>query len=631
MSMKTGDAVTLVTTRQSQQPTTFKQSRWRHMLFSPLWLCLLLALLGRIWLIMRSHGMLDGDEALVGLQAEHILHGDFPVYFYGIPYFGSLEAYLAAFFVAVFGPSTWTLRAEAAFLALILVALTWRFASLLADAARLSPSAKKFFSLVATLVAAVPPLYDGIIEVRTWGGWIEIFVIILWLLILVFRLTNRWSEGASLRELAWRWVGVGFVVGLGFWVYPLIVSAVVAAALWVLGYAVLLVYRAYQQHPRQAGYLLSPLKKLLLALFAIPGTLFGFAPGLIWGAQNNWANIAYIVNLGGGIPQRIGTITRVAEAYTTCVGPRIISGALPAEPSSLAALHLPLLMLGVVCIFGSVFLLLASFLWKEPLLVQARNLAALPLLFGAWTAISFATGKNSVYALISCNYDPVGRYATPLALVLPFFYATVFVFVFQFLLQLQTHRVAQHGPGTDPQLPARPRFWLVPSLLFGLLLCGLALQALTYQQTNMARAFESPYCHQAPADDQALVHYLESQHIRYAWSTNWIAYRVVFETNSQVIVADAMPFIPPVVNIDRIPANSLAVSQADRPSLIVFVKKNDPHPPLLQALDAAGVTYKAARFAAVADTDILVVTPLSRTVSPFESKALSSNFASCSY
>lgn len=631
MNIKTKEAATVVADSQLPRSAPARFPGWRGILFSPLWFCLLLALLVRTWLILRSHGMLDGDEALVGLQAEHILRGEFAVYFYGIPYFGSLEAYLAAFFIAIFGSSTWVLRVEATFLALLLVALTWRFASLLADAARLAPRVKMVFSLVATLVAAVPPLYDGIIEERTWGGWVEIFVIMLLLLISVFRLTRRWSEGAAPRELAWRWVGIGFVIGLGFWVYPLIVSAVIASVLWVLGYVALLLYRAYRDHSGRAGSLPGPLKKLLLALFALPGVLVGFAPGLMWGAQNGWANIAYIVNLGGGIPQRIGTITRVAEAYTTCIGPRIISGALPAEPSSLAALHLPLLVLGVICVFGSLFLLLASFFWKEQLLLQARNLAALPLLFGAWTAISFSTGKNSVFALISCGYDPVGRYATPLVLVLPFFYATVFVFALQFLLQLQTRSVPRENLAGDRQPPGRSHTWLVPGLLFGLLLCSLALQVLTYQRTDMVHAFESPYCHQAPADDQALVQYLESQHIRYAWSTNWIAYRVDYETNSQVIVADAMPFIPPVVNIDRIPANSLAVRHADRPSLIVFVRKNDPHPPLLQALDAMNVTYKAARFAAVAGTDILVVTPLSRTVSPFESKALSSNFASCSY
>lgn len=48
------------------------------MLSSP-WLCLFVALITRTWLIVHTHGIIDGDEALAGIQAERILHGNFPV------------------------------------------------------------------------------------------------------------------------------------------------------------------------------------------------------------------------------------------------------------------------------------------------------------------------------------------------------------------------------------------------------------------------------------------------------------------------------------------------------------------------------------------------------------------------
>src|SRR5579863_7791037 len=195
---------------------------WYRVFFSPLWLCLLAALLLRIWLIVRTQGVIDGDEALVGIQAERILHGVFPVYFYGIPYFGSLEAYLVALLFAIFGPSVWVMRAEPFILSLVLVWLVWRFAGALAQQAHLSPALTKTFMTFAALLAAIPPLYDGVIEMRTWGGWIEIFVLMLLLLLSTLRLTQRWQQGASLRELALRWAGIGFVVGVGMWVYPLI-------------------------------------------------------------------------------------------------------------------------------------------------------------------------------------------------------------------------------------------------------------------------------------------------------------------------------------------------------------------------------------------------------------------------
>src|SRR5258708_6458897 len=84
----------------------------------PLLLALALALLSRILLIVRTHAMIDGDEALVGIQAERILQGQHPVYFYGQAYMGSLEAYLAAALFRLFGPSSWALRAVPLLLAL---------------------------------------------------------------------------------------------------------------------------------------------------------------------------------------------------------------------------------------------------------------------------------------------------------------------------------------------------------------------------------------------------------------------------------------------------------------------------------------------------------------------------------
>src|SRR2546427_247871 len=80
--------------------------------YPPLWICLLLAVIIRVWLVARTHGVIDGDEVLVGVQAEHILRGELPIYFYGQPYMGSLEAYLVAILIAIAGPSAWTLRGE---------------------------------------------------------------------------------------------------------------------------------------------------------------------------------------------------------------------------------------------------------------------------------------------------------------------------------------------------------------------------------------------------------------------------------------------------------------------------------------------------------------------------------------
>ena len=69
--------------------------------------------------------------------------------------------------------------------------------------------------------------------------------------------------------------------------------------------------------------------------------------------------------------------------------------------------------------------------------------------------------------------------------------------------------------------------------------------------------------------------------------------------------------------LDRIPAYTQAVLHADRPSFLVLAVHSNPYPPILKLFDAENVRYHAARFPSLAGNDVLVVTPLNQTVSPF--------------
>src|SRR5690242_12170901 len=197
---------------------------------APLLICLLIALAIRSWLAYHTNGFIDGDEALVGIQAQHILQGQFPTYFYNQPYMGSLEAYLMAIIFAVAGSSVWTLRAEPILLSLVVVWLTWKLAGALADAANLPRHAKQWFMNIAALLAAIPPLYDTVLQMRMLGGYIEIFILMLFLLLSTLQLTNRRAAGASRRELALRWAGIGFLIGFGYWVNPIIIYGEIGRA-----------------------------------------------------------------------------------------------------------------------------------------------------------------------------------------------------------------------------------------------------------------------------------------------------------------------------------------------------------------------------------------------------------------
>ena len=619
----TEDTLKLPVAGRALRSTQQKASGWRSFFWSPLWLCLLLALAVRAWLIVHTNGVMDGDESMVALQATNILHGALPIYFYGQAYMGSLEAYLVALLFAIFGPSVWALRAEAALLSLVLVGLTWRLAGVLSDAAGVSGKLKRNFMVIAAVGAAIPPLYDGVVELRLLGGYIETFVLMLWLLLSAFQLTRRWFHGANHQELAWRWAGIGLLVGAGFWVDPLIISAILAAALWILGNCLLEIYRRYKDQDRKPTRW-QPLRQLLLALVAIPTFLLGAAPALYWGATNHWANITYIINQGGHptLKQKILTILHVTRSYVQCVSPRLLGGALTVENTLQRTLHLLALIFGVFCILGVLVCIVLSLRYVSSTFVTLRNLAGLPMLFAGCTALIFCTSPAAAFELISCQLDDSGRYATPIALALPFFFATIFTAISLYLHHQKSSADIDPQPTTDEnnqQKPAaRPgRSLRIPLFILAILLLGnFGIQTLTYAMTSSGATFQSSYCQQDPYDDSAVLHYLEQEHIHYFWANNMLAYPLVFKSNESIIASDPTALLQPKDTVNRLPDYTNALLKADRPSLLFVIAHTNTRPQIFQILDQLGITYRQARFFAQPGFDVLVVTPLNHTFLP---------------
>src|SRR5215471_11674832 len=72
---------------------------------------LLVGLALRLAIVASPLGEIDGDEAVVGLMARHIAFlGERPVFYWGQPYLGSLEAFTAAPLFRVFDSSTFLLK-----------------------------------------------------------------------------------------------------------------------------------------------------------------------------------------------------------------------------------------------------------------------------------------------------------------------------------------------------------------------------------------------------------------------------------------------------------------------------------------------------------------------------------------
>ena len=605
-------------TAQASLRDASERARWRQVWLSPLWICLLVALLTRVWLIVHTHGVMDGDEATVGIQAEHILRGEFPVYYYGQSYLGNIQAYVIAFIFLFTGPSVWAMRIEPILTSLLIVSLTWHFATVLARAASLSRRASLLFVVIATLVAAFAPLYDVVEEMRVTGGYIESFAVMLWLLLSAFRLTLRWGQQATRRELAWRWVGIGFLIGLGLWIDPLTIYAYAAIALWIGGYVLSELVKRGQPTATQSRLALG--KEALLCLWGVPAALVGFTPGLIWGAQNGWANIKYIVQNSGGSAtgNRLYTIVKVQEVYATCLAPRALGGALPTQPDVTPAnphiLTFGLLVVAVSLLVsaGACVLSLGA---RQAVFTRIRQLTLLPLLFFLCASAIFCLASISTGAIYSgCGpVDYVGRYVVALVLCLPFFVAAALSIP---LMLTQEGEKSTPEESQFAQTAARrfssasSRVWWIQAALLGVCVLYFATQGIAYAQADPTYTFHPTGCvAQNPTDVTPLIDYMRRNNIHYAWASSWIGNRITFETNAALIVTD----LP-----GRVPANSRLVLRQDRPSIFVLARHDDSHPAFLQLLNANKVTYHIERFYSEPGIDVLLVTPLNHTVSPLD-------------
>jgi hypothetical protein len=206
---------------------------------------LVLAALYRLTLVLHGWPSLDSDEAIVGLMARHILHnGEFPNFFWGQLYLGTLQAYFAAALFAVFGSSLVALRLPVLLLTLGLLAAVY----LLGRAA---------FGRAAGLVTlawlALGPPYPLIREIVAVGGHQEMLLCAALLLLGVwYRLRQPLAptrdaqapEATPPRRSAIRlpgtgrllayYAGLGIVAGLGFWSDPLILPVLLATAVALL-------------------------------------------------------------------------------------------------------------------------------------------------------------------------------------------------------------------------------------------------------------------------------------------------------------------------------------------------------------------------------------------------------------
>jgi hypothetical protein len=227
-----------------------------------------------IWMIWMAPTALsfsphhvNTDSAVMPLMGRHMLEkGEFPIFYYGQNWFGSLSAMVhAAVFFVLGGTPPWSVHVAPLlfFLGFCLVLY-----GLARDA--LGPAV----ALAALAWNVVTPVRLSEFTTLPHGGYVEgltLGTVVLWLAVRLVRAPGRWRKDGYYALL-------GFAGGLAWWTSPLVVYQVLAGAIYVV------------MRERAAAVVKG-------ALVSLPAFFLGAAPFFYYYAVDPYSSLS---DLGGG-------------------------------------------------------------------------------------------------------------------------------------------------------------------------------------------------------------------------------------------------------------------------------------------------------------------------------------------
>jgi 4-amino-4-deoxy-L-arabinose transferase-like glycosyltransferase len=223
----------------------------------------------RAWVYRSVIGIPSSDEALSGLIARHVLHGEFHTFFWAMAYGGTQEPIVTAPIFWVFGSSWLALRIVPIVLSGLAALLVWRVGRRTIG----EPAAT-----VAGVLFWVWPAYNLIQLTHQLGFYgSDVFYCAL-LLLLALRVVER--PDAVRAGL------FGLALGLAFWETAQIVPIAVPVVAWTVW-----------KQPRA----------LRLVWVAAPLAALGALPWLLWNAGHDWASLSTAYGAQSTYAHRIRT------------------------------------------------------------------------------------------------------------------------------------------------------------------------------------------------------------------------------------------------------------------------------------------------------------------------------------
>ncbi len=325
----------------------------------------MLAVAVRIWAAWAGRCLTNPDSSVVALMARHLAAlKEFPVFFYGQAYMGSLEPMASALWVRLLGATGFAVNLGPVVFAAAALFFLWRWAR---------DAAGPWGGLAALLAALFGPPVFFQFQTAPRGG----YMVALWVDALAIYAAARMGAGlwAGHAVPLRRFAGLGLLAGIGLWSNMIVVTGLLTAALLLAGGMRGRIWR----HGRGIGA-------------GLAGFLIGFSPWWIWNLRHGWASLAM-----SQFGTRAAPLESLRNSWTRFLW--LQDAGLPflrTAPALMALAGLGLAALGVW---------LACRCWREA--DPRRN-------FARAGAVLFCAGFMAVYVVAGINTTRTARYWVPL-------------------------------------------------------------------------------------------------------------------------------------------------------------------------------------------------------------------------
>jgi len=222
----------------------------------------------RVFAYRSSITVPDSDEAVVGLMARHVLHGQFSTFYWGAGYGGTIESVLTAPIFFVFGSSWLALRIVPIILSGVAALVVWRIGRRLYG----EPAA----SVAGALLWVWPPFLVAHLTQQQSGFYASGLVFCTVLILLALRAVEAPTR---LR------VGTfGFVAGVALWNDVQLVTIIAPLVVWLCW--------------RQRAVLAQ-------AWLAVPLLLVGASPWVVWNLRHDFGSFNTHITTSSSYPHRL--------------------------------------------------------------------------------------------------------------------------------------------------------------------------------------------------------------------------------------------------------------------------------------------------------------------------------------